>query len=122
MFTRRTFNMPDRRHLWDSSSDEDEEQQQSNIELIDLTDSSRPVMCNTVSTTAAAPVMTATPVASTVTKDWPSYVPRTLQLNSPRYSILPAFPTSFYNDQSPALLLANVSSMFCNQDSSNFCL
>jgi hypothetical protein len=117
MFTRRTFRIPDRQHLWDSSSDEDEEQhqQQSNIELIDLTDSPRPVMCNTVSTTAAA-------ITTTVTKDWPSYVPRTLQLNSPRYSILPAFPTSFYNDQSPALLLANVSSMFCNQDSSNFCL
>lgn len=40
------------------------------------------------------------------------YVPRTIQANDTRrYSILPAFPTTFYNDQ-PSLLLANVPGMF----------
>jgi len=40
-----------------------------------------------------------------------AYVPRTLHGFSHRYRILPAFPTSFYNDQ-PTLLLPNVPSMF----------
>lgn len=38
----------------------------------------------------------------------PAYVPVTLQPTSPRYSILPAFPTSIYDEQSAPLLLANV--------------
>jgi hypothetical protein len=38
------------------------------------------------------------------------YVPHTLQPNNRRYDILPAFPSSFYNDR-PPLLLANVPSM-----------
>ena len=115
MLIRHTFRSRHRDldHLWDSSDDE-EEQQPSAIEVIDLSQSRsplhEPIMCNTVSTTTTA-IISNEPMASTSIENLPTYVPRTLSANSRRYSILPAFPTSFYDEQS-ALLLANVPRMF----------
>lgn len=86
MFPHRILRVSHRQHPRDSSSDEEEHlQQQSNIEVIDLT-----------GTTA--------------------HVPSTLKPNSPRCSILPAFPTSIYDDQPLPLLLANVPCKFTDED------
>lgn len=120
MLIRHTFRsrLRDLRHLWDSSDDEEEQQQQqqqsSAIEVIDLSQSlplpHEPIMCNTVSTTTTATTSNE-PMASTTIEDSLTYIPRTLSANSRRSSILPAFPTSFYDEQ-PTLLLANVPRMF----------
>jgi hypothetical protein len=109
MYRRRLFNLPDRQHLWDSSnSDEEEEKRaspsenksESNIPVIDLTHSPEPTLLSSIQQQQQQ-------------QPSPPYVPTTLRQNSQRYSILPAFPTSIYNDQ-PTLLLANVPSMYYN--------
>lgn len=58
----------------------------TSIDMVDLTDSSQ--------------------------RNMAGYVPTTLKPNSPRYSILPAYPTSIYENKPPPLLLANVSGKF----------
>ena len=116
MFNQRRFKVRDRQHLWDSSSDEETEQQQqhqSNIKVIDLTDVAS--KSNKVTTTMTrTATRTATPVLSTSAKkdDRSTYIPSTLKLDNPRYSILPAFPTSIYDTQPLPLLLANVPCKF----------
>jgi len=128
MIPRHIFRIRDRRHLCDTSSssssnsndhDDDKEKmentRQTNIEMIDLTRSPEPVIRSTVRTTTVSTLPGDLPPPPTTTLSsssliMASYVPHTLQKNSQRYSILPAFPTSFYNDR-PTLLLANVPSM-----------
>lgn len=113
MSARRIFPTPNHHYLRDSSNEEEEQdelQQQSNIEMNNLTDtSSGSIMYNTVNT-VVTPILSS--ILSTNQVTWSTYVPSTLQLNSARYSILPAFPTSIYDDQSPPLLLANVPCKF----------
>ena len=95
MLGRRLFLTRDRQNLWDDSSDEDETNHPPVIETVDLSRSPEP-------TTSSLPSG-----LMQEQQTMPSYIPSTLQQDSRRYSILPAFPTSFYNDQ-PPLLLANV--------------
>ena len=123
MFNHRILRVPNRENLWDSSSDDDvkqeqRERQQSNIEMIDLTDSPERIVDDTVKTRRTTATATATTPTSTLRsassrQEYSGYVSSTLQPNSPRLSILPAFPTSIYDErQPPPLLLANVPRRF----------
>ena len=107
---RRLFMLPKRANLWDSPSEDEEEEPAAaaprpNVDIIDLSRS--PVL----NEPASQPVLLPPEPASWPTVEQPhaavAFVPRTLPLESRRYSILPAFPSSFYND-CPPLLLANV--------------
>jgi hypothetical protein len=116
------FRRRDRRKLWESStssgSDNEAQVAAPNPELVDLCHSpepSAPIDSTASGLSASLPLLL--PPGPTV---WPApetsgvfvaFVPRTLQPDSRRHSILPAFPTSFYNDR-PPLLLANVSSQW----------
>lgn len=120
MYPTRLFKRHDRRHLWDESSDDDDE----NIEVIDLSRSpeltiARGASNHVMSTRSndqrwllpAQPMSPAVAVTTTTSSvRQPAtvpYVPCTLRENSRRYSILPAFPASF-GDNYPPLLLTNV--------------
>lgn len=137
MRRRRLFHVRDRQHLWDSSSDDEEQQprrpqrqqqqqtgHQADVGLIHLSDSPEPVMRDTISTSRMS---ISTQGESSQQEQQleigPPYVPYTLQRDIRRNSILPAFPSSFYNAQ-PALLLANVPSMSeqCRESGEKICL
>ena len=130
MFRRRTFRVRDYRRLWDDSSSEEVEEQEteeqinnqpSNIELIDLSQSPEanertnihasvtPTRVNTLPSLISPRLSSILVLPKEQYQIIAPYIPRTLQVNSRRYSILPAFPTSIYNNQ-PTLLLANVPS------------
>lgn len=107
---RRLFLLPKRANLWDSPSEDEEEEPAAasarpNVDIIDLSRS--PIL----NEPASLPMLVPPEPASWPTVEQPyafvAFVPRTLPLDSRRYSILPAFPSSFYNDR-PTLLLANV--------------
>lgn len=111
-----------RRNFWNDSDDEIEEivvinnNDPSDIEVIEI----RPPRESSVLIRAATNIISTQPddipallppsfsVQQQLTTAW--YMPPSLHEHSRRYSILPAFPTSFYNNH-PPLLLANVPSM-----------
>ena len=128
---RRIFHIRKHEHLWDDSSDEDDNEKQqehntrsSNKKVTNRSDSSKGQMASNASSSSTSILLAASnqlaseasfskfnasslsssSVQASVTTP---YMPRTLQQHSQRYSILPAFPTSFYDHQ-PPLLLANV--------------
>lgn len=110
---RRLFLLPKRANLWDSPSEDEEEEEPAaaaaavrpNVDMIDLSRS--PIL----NEPASLPLLLPPEAAAWPTVEQPyalvAFVPRTLSRDSRRYSILPAFPSSFHND-CPPLLLANV--------------
>lgn len=103
MFTGRKLRVPDRKHLWDSTSSSS-----SSSSNDDKKDNSKEKTKMTAKKQKRMSVDSSIRTQSNLT----SYIPITLKSNSLRHSILPAFPTSIYdNDQSSTLLLANVPCM-----------
>ena len=120
MYRRQLFNLPDRATLWDDSDDE-EDNNRSNIEVIVVSSSPEPDVQSTASALVVStqpdelvsfsppprlPLFSSVQPQQTIV----SYIQRTLQHSSRRYSSLPAFPASLYNEQPPSLL-ANVPGM-----------
>ena len=125
MFHGRKFKYLHRENLWESS-DEEADENPSNIAMIEISDSSGSNVPMNISVAAISSVVEETSSAPTQESEEqeeppPSppppqanklpYQPRTLSEGSRRYSILPAFPTSYHENQT-TLLLANAPSMF----------
>ena len=108
----RGVSYPDIQHLWDDSSDDEETNIPSNIEMVDLTGTSEPSESSSDNTVIMS-ISSNELLSLTPPPIVQPYIPRTLQQFSRRYSILSAFPTSFYNLQ-PSLLMANVPGIFLN--------
>ena len=113
MFPYRRFDIHKHRNLWEDSDEEDNNS--SDTEVIYLGHVLGPSTSTNINTAAVIQTQSdeqpSLPPPSSFIQQLQQrmapYVPRTLPHDSRRHSILPAFPTSFYDDR-PPLLLANV--------------
>ena len=126
MFRNRKFKYLHRENLWESS-DAEVDENPSNIAMIEIRDSSGSNVPMSTSMAAISSMIVETssaPAQESEEQQEPPpspppppqadklpYQPRTLSEGNRRYSILPAFPTSYHENQT-TLLLANVPSMF----------
>ena len=111
MIPYRKFQARRHQNIWEDSDEEDNNP--SDTEVIYLGHVLGPSASTNINTTAVQTQPdeqpSLPPPSSSIQEQqqiMAPYIPRTLHHDSRRYSILPAFPTSFYNDR-PPLLLAN---------------